>query len=458
MKKLIIVFFICLSFIDTVLANNNEKTFIDEYNDIFFNSNSIFIKFVALSNEYNFETMGDLFNKKGKCNSSIEDCNKRPENKFYLKMYDLYYLYLSKYNVKLDLPLIMATLLYSYDEIDQVFEMNLSDYDRKLIVESDWKPTETTTLDWDYDYESQHNYLVLNDSSMDMQILAKNMVAKITVQKCVKDKKVIKSKKIKDYEEDLVCNEGETLEKGTSTYELDLKKYDNFLLEYIEKKFFLNRITLYPVRSEGPNYYSNKKPSVIKKKTVKKAENESDNKDGNYIDGVSFMSGSFGKIYYYNQCEEPYASHSYGGYGTMCGYGCGPTALAIVISSLYDKTIDAIEVNDYLCSSGGCSGDGTYHAAITSTAEHYGLNVNKTGDTQAVIDALGTGDALVIAIMCPGHFTTSGHFITLTGVTSDGKVTVADPASRSRSTDWDYNIVVEETCNSNGSPFWIMTK
>ena len=39
-----------------------------------------------------------------------------------------------------------------------------------------------------------------------------------------------------------------------------------------------------------------------------------------------------------------------------------------------------------------------------------------------------SGKALVIAIMCPGHFTSGGHFITLTGASSDGTVIVADPA------------------------------
>lgn len=458
MKKIFILLFIFAVFINDVYAIKSNNNSHDIYNDSFTKNENILMNFTSDDDFIDFEKMGEAFNIKGKCDNTKEDCRNRPENKFYLKMFDLYYLYLSKYNVKLNLSLIMATLFYGHEDTQKVFEMNLSDYDRKTIVESDWKPTETTELDWDYDYENRNNYLVANDFSMDMQVLAKNMVSKITTQKCVKDKKVMKSKKVKDTEEDLVCNSGETLEYGNVTYELDLEKYDDFLLEYIEKKFYLHRYTIAPVLTDGPQYYSNKKPSIINRRRTKTTKNTSENKDNNYVSDISFMDGNFGKIYYYNQCEEPYSSQSYGGFGTICSHGCGPTSLAIVISSIYNEEHDPIELTNYLCESGGCSADGTFHSSITSTAKHYGLNADKTGDTQAVINALSSGNALVIAIMCPGHFTTSGHFITLTGTTSDGKVTVADPASRERSTEWDFNTIVEETCPANNAPFWIIKK
>ena len=56
--------------------------------------------------------------------------------------------------------------------------------------------------------------------------------------------------------------------------------------------------------------------------------------------------------------------------------------------------------------------------------------------------------------MCPGHFTSGGHFIVLTGTNSQGEVTVADPASRDRSTNWNFNIVAEENCGA----YWIVSK
>ena len=61
--------------------------------------------------------------------------------------------------------------------------------------------------------------------------------------------------------------------------------------------------------------------------------------------------------------------------------------------------------------------------------------------------------------MTKGHFTKSGHFIVLRGVTSEGKILVADPASDDRSNKaWDMSIILNEASRSAGSggPFWII--
>ena len=75
------------------------------------------------------------------------------------------------------------------------------------------------------------------------------------------------------------------------------------------------------------------------------------------------------------------------------------------------------------------------------------------------MEALQSGK-LVIAIMSKGHFTNSGHFIVLRGVTEDGKLLVADPASVKRSNkEWDLRIVTGEASRkvgSAGGPFWVL--
>lgn len=178
----------------------------------------------------------------------------------------------------------------------------------------------------------------------------------------------------------------------------------------------------------------------------------SGSKDGSYVDGIEFMTGGIGDIYYFNQLD--YASEPYSYYGTIASHGCGPTSLSIVVSSLLKEVHDPIELTDKVCSIGGCFNEGSSWDSITRTPELYGLQSNRTTNTQEVISALGTGKSLVIAIMCPGHFTSGGHFIVLTGTNSNGEVTVADPASRDRSTNWDFNIVAEENCGA----YWIINK
>ena len=93
-----------------------------------------------------------------------------------------------------------------------------------------------------------------------------------------------------------------------------------------------------------------------------------------------------------------------------------------------------------------CSGNGSYHSLIPGAAEGFGLQWESisTDDPQAVVDALASGK-LIVALMSKGHFTSSGHFMVLRGVTSEGKILVADPASRKRSEqEWDLSIILDE--------------
>ena len=81
-------------------------------------------------------------------------------------------------------------------------------------------------------------------------------------------------------------------------------------------------------------------------------------------------------------------------------------------------------------------------------------------ESQRIVDALSSGK-LVVAIMTKGHFTSSGHFIVLRGITKEGKILVADPASNKRSKqEWDLSIILNEVSKSAGAggPFWIISR
>jgi hypothetical protein len=100
---------------------------------------------------------------------------------------------------------------------------------------------------------------------------------------------------------------------------------------------------------------------------------------------------------------------------------------------------------------------------LNKGAEHYGLhveNLGRGGNGQSIVDALSSGK-LIISIMNPGHFTKSGHFIVLRGVTSDGKILVADPVSRTRSEqEWDLSVLLREARPdaAAGGPFWAISR
>jgi len=189
---------------------------------------------------------------------------------------------------------------------------------------------------------------------------------------------------------------------------------------------------------------------------------EQDYLDGSGIDydGIVFTDGATDVIYF-NQLDKKYADVPYGKSGTIGTSGCGPTALAIVVSSLGDRIVDPIEMSAWSVANGGrAEGNGSYHSLIPNASKAFGLNVE--GDVQntpqRIVDALAEGK-LVIALMSKGHFTRAGHYIVLRGVTADGKILVADPASRSRSEkEWDFSIILDEARRgaSAGGAFWII--
>ena len=105
-------------------------------------------------------------------------------------------------------------------------------------------------------------------------------------------------------------------------------------------------------------------------------------------------------------------------------------------------------------------GSAQYHSLIPDGGAHYGLTVTGIGNNSTkLVEALQDGK-LVIALMSKGHFTNGGHFIVLRGITEDGKILVADPASVKRSNqEWELGIVVNEARRgaAAGGPFWVFS-
>lgn len=173
---------------------------------------------------------------------------------------------------------------------------------------------------------------------------------------------------------------------------------------------------------------------------------------------IRFSDGAT-QVVYYNQLDKRYASKPYGtdDIGT---YGCGPTCMAMVVSSLTNETVDPVEMAHWAYENGyWCSKSGSYHSLIPGAAKAWGLLVQGCGKTegQRIVDALSQGK-LVVAIMLKGHFTSSGHFIVLRGV-ENGKILVADPVSYTRSQQtWDLSIILNEASGRAGAggPFWII--
>lgn len=182
--------------------------------------------------------------------------------------------------------------------------------------------------------------------------------------------------------------------------------------------------------------------------------------DADLSDIVFTGRGNSKDVVYFSQYDSRWGSQMYGKTNTIAGAGCGPSSLAICISTLTNKTVTPPEVCAWSVKTGHrCEGSGSYHSLIPDGAAHWGVPCRGIGQSKKqLVQALQDGK-LVIAIMSQGHFTRGGHFIVLRGITSQGKILVADCASYERSQkEWDINIFLNE-CNKGaaaGGPFWVL--
>ena len=80
--------------------------------------------------------------------------------------------------------------------------------------------------------------------------------------------------------------------------------------------------------------------------------------------GITFGSGET-QVIYYNQMDSRWANIMYGRSSTIGEAGCGPTSLAIVVSTLTGRNIDPVEVSRWSVANGHrCEGNGSYHSLI----------------------------------------------------------------------------------------------
>ncbi|MBS5164794.1 MAG: C39 family peptidase [Butyricicoccus pullicaecorum] len=185
--------------------------------------------------------------------------------------------------------------------------------------------------------------------------------------------------------------------------------------------------------------------------------------DGYYTNPVTkdiTLTGGNVDILYFEQSAPAWKDQLYGS-DPIGTHGCGPTAMAMVISSLTDYRVDPTVVANWSVQNGYYSrGGGSYHALIPAAARAYGLTVTSATDrtVAGLTKQLQAGNLLVILVR-QGHFTTSGHFMIVRGVSPDGKFMLADPQSFENSIAlWDPNLIVRELAgrDGDGGPVWII--
>lgn len=178
-------------------------------------------------------------------------------------------------------------------------------------------------------------------------------------------------------------------------------------------------------------------------------------------DGKQILTGGAVDMVYYCQADEEWADQLFGT-DPIGPYGCGPTAMAMVVASMTDTDTDPAQMAAWAAEHGyWARRSGSYHSIIQGTARAFGLEAEAL--TERTVDAmcreLSYGHVLA-ALVGPGHFTRGGHFILIRGVTLTGDVLVADPNSLERSLQvWDPQLILDElsSARDNGAPLWVLS-
>lgn len=141
----------------------------------------------------------------------------------------------------------------------------------------------------------------------------------------------------------------------------------------------------------------------------------------------------------YSQCDPAWANKPYGS-STICPSGCGPSAMAMIITALTGQRVTPAETAAYAGSQGMyIPGVGSSWSVASVLAKHYGLKATFIGKNATKINnTLKSGGLVVTSGQGPQPFTSGGHYIAIRAVTADGKWKVGDSAHRNTSSkDWD---------------------
>lgn len=156
-----------------------------------------------------------------------------------------------------------------------------------------------------------------------------------------------------------------------------------------------------------------------------------------------------GEIPLFLQWDEKWGYDKYGD-DYIAVAGCAPTSLSMVAVGLTGNTdINPLVVSNYAYDNGFyVEGVGSSWSLISTGARHFGLDSQELHlSKSSILSTLEAGNPIIVTVG-PGTFTSTGHFLVLTGLSSDGKIKINDPNSKYNSSkSWDVYVFLKETRN-----------
>lgn len=168
--------------------------------------------------------------------------------------------------------------------------------------------------------------------------------------------------------------------------------------------------------------------------------------DTKYVDGFTIYSQ-----YDPSWKDLPYST------STIGASGCGPSAMAMIITNLGTR-VTPVETANFASSKNlYIAGAGSSWGIAPTLAEHWGLKSEAIGaNISKIAQTLQAGGLVITAGKGTSPFTQAGHFIVIRGVTADGKFKVGDSNDPSSNTkDWDPQLLLSNMAGFEGSVYAI---
>lgn len=182
-----------------------------------------------------------------------------------------------------------------------------------------------------------------------------------------------------------------------------------------------------------------------------------------FADGIYTLSltSAVGTLTYYNQ-HDARAAEIFGGNDPISGYGCGPTALAMLVSSFTEHDMPPNDMAHWAADNHyWVAGHGSKHSLIPEGASAFGFHAESFQNlTEEGMKASLISGHVLVALMGPGHFSSNGHFIIITEYWSGSQVRIADPNSlENTQKPWDIQLILDELKRgaNSGGPVWQIT-
>lgn len=173
------------------------------------------------------------------------------------------------------------------------------------------------------------------------------------------------------------------------------------------------------------------------------------------FEGVVLKQGET-EVVYFNQYDIRWKNTPYSS-STIGKSGCAPTSMAIVVSTLTGNTVDPLQMSNWAAKNGYyVNGVGTSWSFISAAASNWNLACSDMGKGSAsrVVSALSEGKLVVMSTGPGSYYSGKGHFLVLRGVDKNGKILVADPASKDKSdVAWSLQDIMSGLKN-----WWIISK